>query len=633
MSSGWSGQILRIDLSTGKSWTEDTEPYTRLFIGGKGINVKIMYDEVGPKIGPFDPDNRICIGPGVLAGTLAPAHSRMKITSVSPNGFLQNSGIGGYIPAEIRKAGYDNLIIQGKSDKPVFLYIDDGNVEIRDASHIWGKDTQETQRAIKEETGDRVKIACMGPAGENLVSFSCIVTGVGSSAARGGFGAVMGSKNLKAIAVSGTGHAKIARPSEFLAACKEMHLWLPESSDSIKMSSKEGHGSKYALGNWYDQGLTIIGNWEEKDASWDRVGDLGDPEQFYEQYASNQFGCSGCPVHHWHLFDIPGRCRGSWKCSQLRAFSAPVWVNDRKVMIQANILSQNYGMDSEATSNAVSFLMELYHRGIISEKDTDGIPMRRGDEQGIFAAIEKIGRQEGFGRLFRDGVWGAAKKIGKDAEECAMVVNGQEMEIYEVRAYKSQSLVAALTDGTVSHGIPIIDYSWFFAKEDREKLAEELYGSREAAVPHSYEKKGLTVWDAENRCTAGDMLGTCKWLIPWGVTYKLDIPAQLFSLATDRPTSEDDLLWAAQRTLTLERAFRVLREIRRDALPNRLFESAVPDGVYKGERLDREKFEDMLDEYYSLRGWNEEGIPAEETFKKFALSSEWKTFKKYLKKG
>jgi len=214
-----------------------------------------------------------------------------------------------------------------------------------------------------------------------------------------------------------------------------------------------------------------------------------------------------------------------------------------------------------------------------------------------------------------------------------MVVNGQEMEPYEVRAYKSNALAIAVTDGTVAHGVPTIDGILGITKDskDRQELAQELYGSREAAVPISYEKKALTVWDKENNNTVGDMLGTCRWAIKVGLT-KMDLPPRLFSLATGQDTSEDDLLRAAQRTLTLERAFRIMRGVRRDTLPKRVFESAVPDGPCKGERLDREKFERMLDEYYSLRGWDKDGIPKETTFKEFGLFSEWKTFDRQLRK-
>jgi aldehyde:ferredoxin oxidoreductase len=629
---GWTGKILRVDLSEARSWTEDTEPYTRLFIGGKGINIKIMFDEVGSQVNPFDPENRICFGPGVLAGTMAPSHSRMKITSMSPNGLLQNSGIGGYFPAEIRKAGYDALIIQGKSDKPVYLYIEDGRVELREGAHLSGKDTQETQRIMKTELGDWVKIACIGPAGENLVSFSCVVTGKGSAAGRGGFGAIMGSKNLKAIAVRGTGSIKIAKPAEFLSACKDMHQWFPEGSEFIKMQSRQGHGDKYTLGMTAQVGLVSLGNWEEKDTSWDRIGTYDGAEEFYEQFAEHQYGCFGCPVHHFHIFDLPGGGRGTTKCTQWNTFVAPVWVSDRRILVQANTLCQNYGLDSTSTCNAVSFLMELYYRGLISEKETDGVPMKRGDEKAIFTAIEKIAKQEGFGNLFRGGVVGAAKAIGSEAEECAMVVNKQEIEPFELRAFKSWALVAAVNDGSVSHGEPLIDVGWTFAKEKTEEQARQLFGSKEAAIPFTYEAKALSVWDQENRNTAADTLGTCRWLIPWGITHKLDQPAKLFSLATGRETCEEDILLAAQRILTLERAFRSRKGLRRDTLPKRFFETAIPDGIYKGEKLDREKFDKMLDEYFQLRGWDEKGIPKEDTFIKYGLASEWRVFREQILK-
>jgi aldehyde:ferredoxin oxidoreductase len=623
MSLGWTGNILRVDLTHARSWSEETEPYTDLFVGGKGINVKIIYDEVGPDVAPFDAENRICLGPGVLAGTMAPSHTRMKITSISPNGHLQNSGIGGHIPAQIRKAGYDNLVIQGRSDKPVYLCVDDDKIEIRDAAHLRDKDTMETQSILKEEIGDTFSVACIGPAGENLVPFGCIVTGQGSAAGRGGFGAIMGSKNLKAIAVRGSRNVKLAHPLEFMEACRDTQLWL-QDIDTLSLQSKGGEGDRQILDTLYEGGWHVLGNWEAEDASWDQMGGrYPDPELFYKENAALLYGCMGCPVHHMFVFDIPGRCRGISKCVQWDAFSSRVWNNKREIMIHANTLCQNYGMDSVAAGGAVSFLMELHHRGIINEKDTDGVPMRRGDEAAIMTVIEKVARQEGFGKLFKEGIWGAAKAIGKDAEECAVVVDRQDMEPTDPRSAKSWGLVAAVTDGTVAHGHVIDEMGWAAGgREDLEKMGQELFGSKDAFNPTSYEAKAKTVWDEENLNTAGDLLGTCKWIIPWSASRKFDVPARLFSLATGRETSAEDIVLAAQRTLTLERASKVRSGKRRDSLPKRIFETAVPDGLHKGERLDRGKFNVMLDEYYALRGWDENGVPTKETFEKLGLQAE-----------
>lgn len=627
MSFGWSGRILRVDLSKMESWTEDTEPYTETFIGGRGINVKTVYDEVGPNVAPFDPANRICFGPGPLTGTLAPCSGRMKVTSLAPHGLIANSGIGGFIGAKIRHAGYDNLVIHGKADKPVYLYINDDSVELRDARHLWGKDTQEAQQAIKEEIGDLVEIMCIGPAGENLVSFGCIVTGMGSGAGRSGFGAIMGSKNLKAIAVQGTREIGIAKVDEFVAAARQAQKFVREHP-GMEKTAVQGLGEKNTLDLAHDYGQLALGNWEVEDATWEEFGGFPGADEFYDKYAVHQFGCFGCPVNHYHVFHVPGIGTGVVKCVGWAYFTSNVWNRDRKVMFHASYLCNHYGLDWTATGVTISFLMELYHKGIITEKDTDGVPMRRGDEEAIISTIHKIGKQEGFGQLLRDGVWQAAKKIGKGAEECAMVVKGAEIEPYDVRAYKSEALVAALAAGTIVEGLSI-EFSYIGDPETVERFVEETYGSKAFAVQTSYEGKPLIVCDYENRLMAGDMLGLCHWIFPRREP-SFEVPAKLFSLATGRDTTWEDLSVAAQRAKTLERAFDVRRGITRadDTLPKRMFETAVPGGRFNGERLDRRQFDRMLDEYYALRGWDEDGIPTEETFRKSGLSSEWQAFKK-----
>jgi len=628
---GWSGRILRIDLSEEKSLSEDVTPYSESFIGGRGINTKIMYDEVGAEISPFDQANRLCLGPGVLAGTLAPSSSRTRITSMSPRGCLGAASIGGFIGAEIRYAGYDNIIVQGKSDRPVYVYVHDDSVEFRDASHIWGKNPWETQQMIRDELGNRdVQAVCIGRAGEKLVSFACIGTGrFLSTAGRYGLGAIMGSKNLKAIAVRGTHGIRIAKEDEFIKTCLEMHNSIRQSGAYYE-AKRNDSGSRNVLVRMPDSGKFVAGNWENAD--WYKAGFIGgidDAEEFWNKYAAYQMGCFGCPMYHATTFEIPGIQKGSTLCVGWLSFGGTVWVNDRELITQANCLCEEYGLDIVSTAACISFLMELYHRGIITKRDTDGIPMRRGDKDAIISTIHKIGNQEGFGELFRDGVIKAARTIGKDAEEYVMQVKGLELYPLELRAYKSMALCTAIGR---THDFSHTDSEWTGAKEECERWAMDLYGQKDAALPTSYKGKALSVWDTENRHCLGDILGVCKWLIPWGPTPFMRDPAKLFSLATGTDTTEDELLTVAQRTLTLERAFDTIKGIRRkdDTLPKRLFEEPVPDGRFKGEVLDKEQFVNMLNEYYTLRGWNTDGIPTEETFKKLSLSSEWKVFKKRL---
>ncbi len=632
MSFGWTGQILRVDLSKRESSTEDTEPYTRSFIGGRGINVKIIYDEVGPKVSPYDPENRLCFGPGPLGGTLAPSCSRMYITTMSPRGLIAGSGIGGYIGAEVRHAGYDNIVIQGKSDRPVYIYINNDSVEIRDASHIWGKDTEETQQIIKGELGDSVRSICIGPGGENLVNFASIVTGkiTRSVAGRGGMGTIMGSKKLKAIAVRGTREVKIAKLEEFITACEQAHKWIIENPNTAAMKKAGDIGQ---LDELYDSGIYFLGNWEG-DTNWDEQGKFDDAKEFWDRYAIHQFGGFGCPVHHWNSFDIPGIGLGSVKCTGWLTFAGPVWNNDRKVMAHANYLCDRYGLDNSSTGSVIAFLMELYHKGIITEKDTDGIAMKRGDEKAIISTIHKIGKQEGFGKLLINGVLGAARAIGKGAEDYAMVVKGLEMYPEECRSYKARALEAAIATRDQMDSESNIDYRWIGEREEMEERATELYGRRDAAIPNTYKDKPHLVFDCGNEIAAVDMLGACKWLIPSYLTKSLKVPAKLFSLVTGRDTTEAELLFAAQRVKTLERAFNVTKGIsgKDDTLPERLFETTVSGGPFKGERLDRQKFNKMVGDYYQMRGWDEDGIPTKETFNKFGLSSEWKVFKKRLGK-
>ena len=619
MSSGWSGQILRVDLSKKEYSTEATAPYTS-FIGGRGINVKILYDEVDPGTAPFDPENRIIFGPGVLTGTQTPTASRMTITTLCPNGVIGHSGIGGFIGAEIRHAGYDNIIVQGKADSPVYLYIHDDGVEFRDAAQVRGKDTLETQQIIKEETGDPdVKVLCIGLAGENMVSFACVRTAIQTAAGRSGMGAVMGSKNLKAIAVRGKRGIEIARLGEFLEVALEARKNLAEYSASKPPLGRPASNINYSITK---SGVLAFGNWEDVD--YDEI-DTGNyargGEEYYRQYYVGRAGCFTCPISRWQVCDNPETGLGVAKCSSLPSFTFKVWNRDYQVMTSAAHLCNNYGLDVVSTSNIIAFLMELYYLGIITEEDTDGIPMIRGDKEAIISTIHKLAKQEGFGKLFRDGVLTAARTIGKGAEEFAMQVKGLEMGNREFRGRKGMALVQAVATKPGGNEYPLPEATWSIGTT-----------SKKAVYPGTYDNKALMVWDQANKYKGPDMLGICK--SPWSITQSLEIPAKLFSLATGVDASEDDLLFAAQRVQVLERAFDVMRGISRkdDTLPKRMFETEVPGGPLKGERLERNEFDKMLDEYYAVSGWDKDGVPREETFRKFGLEAEWQVFDKRLKR-
>jgi aldehyde:ferredoxin oxidoreductase len=308
------------------------------------------------------------------------------------------------------------------------------------------------------------------------------------------------------------------------------------------------------------------------------------------------------------------------------SFSTRLWNNDYELMLQASALCNGYGLDFTATTNIIAFLMELYHHGIITEHDTDGILIKRGDKEAIISTIHKIAQQEGFGRLFQNGLLNAARTIGKGAEQYAMHVKGLEMSASEPRIFKSGALAYALCKDVID-APPLIEGIGGIEKETAEKLAFQVVGSREASHKDTYEKKGHLTWDSENRATALDVLGMCRYFfLSMGIF--LDVPAKLFSLATGVDMDEDGLLTAAQRVRTLERAFNVTRGMKRtdDSLPERLFEVAVPQGKHEGTRLDKKMFDTMVDDYYATSGWDENGVPKEDTFNKLGLLSEWKLF-------
>ena len=635
---GWTGKILRVDLTKRNAIIEDVRPYVESFIGGRGINVKIIYDEISNKISPFDPENIICIGPGLLAGSPAPCSSRSTITAMSPRGLLDSSGIGGFIGAEIKFAGYDHIIIQGKSEQPVYLYVTNDSVEIKDANHLWGKDPWQAQQLIRQELGDRdIQSLSIGQAGENLVHFACVITGrLSSAAGRYGMGAIMGSKNLKAIAVRGKSSIAIAEPDKYLEACLEIHNFIRESEAYVSRRGCVTDKSYYKM--YLEGGKFVSGNWE--DSNWLEEGFGGlleDPDKFWEKEArhlqpkgAQQPGCFGCPMYHETYFNIPNvNDIGRTKCVEW-LLAGMAWLKDRREVIEATYLCNKFGLDVGSTGNCISFLMELYHKEIISKEDTDGIPMKRGDISAVRGAIEKIAKQEGFGEYFRKGVVAGAQLIDKDAEKYAMQIKGLELLPVEIRIFKSIALLASIGK---AEQLSVIDYYGADNSEAMEKLAEETFGKKSMAIPNSYEDKALLAVDSENRHCIGDIVGMCKTLIPWGPTQSFKACAHLLSLATGIEHSEEELFIAAKRTILLERAFNAIRGIRRkdERPPQKLFVKSVSDGKYKGEVLHAEQFEKMLSDYYQLRGCDEEGIPKQMIFEDLGLLSEWNWFKNQMK--
>jgi aldehyde:ferredoxin oxidoreductase len=579
-------------------------------------------------VAPFDPENRIIFGPGVLTGTPVPTASRTTVTTLCPGGTMVSPNLGEYIGTEIRHAGYDNIIIQGKADKPVYLYLHDDIVEFRDAGNVWGKKIIETQQLIKKEIGNPdAAVACIGPAGENMVSFACVRSGIQATAGRGGAGAIMGSKNLKAIAVRGKHGIEIAKMTEFLESARETSQMLMSHPVLQTPVPKMSPLAMELNDSPNKRGVSTFGNWEDVD--WGEIGaenfvpSEGGVE-YYNKYYIARVGCNGCPISRcYRICDDPEAGIGAAKCTTQPLFTFRVWNRDWRVMQTAGHFCNDYGMDISSTGNVIAFLMELYHRGIITEKDTDGIPMKRGDKEAIISTIHKIARQEGIGRVFRDGVVAGAREISRGAEEYAMSVKGQELGLHEFRGRRATTLVQVTSTKQGGGEYPHPETAWTIGTK-----------RKEAVYPPSYEGKAEMVWKETNTYRMVDLLGVCKNYFSWAADRTMQPLAKLFSLATGVETSEEDLFFASQRLQVLERAFDVMHGIGRkdDVMPKRMYETVVSGGPFKGEKIEKDKFDSLLSEYYELCGWDDDGVPEKETFEKYDLESEWETFEGRLKK-
>ena len=403
------GTILRVDLTQGKIEKEPTSRYVQDYIGGAAIGTKIFCDEVPPGTRALDPANMLMFNTGPLTGTLlgnkATIGAKTAERANHPYTFV---GMGGQIASEIKFAGYDHIAIKGKSQKPSYLYINNDAVEIRDASHLWGLDTHETQRRLKDELEDQdVQIACIGPAGENLVVYALILHDLDNTASRK-VGAVMGSKNLKAVAVRGTKGLKIADPKAFLEHFEEFYddITTGRGSTFARQQHQEGISRQITEGYQFAYGTEL-----PKEIPASAMMD------FLKRFMVHPSGCAFCSFQCHQMFSVPGVGNGATTCVNYLGllFQRMYDAHDFGLWWERTILSNRYGIDTLSVEMIGSWLMELYRRGIITEADTDGIPMVRRSREAIVAVIEKISKQEGFGRLFVDGIAPAAKKIGKNS--------------------------------------------------------------------------------------------------------------------------------------------------------------------------------------------------------------------------
>jgi len=555
------GRILRVNLTEERVSFGPAAPYER-FIGGKGINLKILFDGVEASTKPLDAENLLLFGVGPLVGTPFPGACRIDVMAKSPvTGVLGNSGMGGYLGAELKFAGYDNLVIEGRAERPVYLYIRDDLVEIRDASNLWGLDTYETPAALREDIKDPgAQVVCIGPAGERLVVYATIMSGTGNAAARTGLGAVMGSKNLKAVAVRGTGGVKVARPREFLERCRSL-------LDSIRQAK--------FYDDLHEAGLTRIHDREMRGAyfllgsSWEG-GEAICEGDFLKQHLDRRVGCFSCPVACFDGYKIAGAGSGTAKCSPYGDLTWDLRNPDLMVFWRAFVECQRFGLDARSLSNAIAWLMELHEHGIITSNDTDGIAMKWGSPEAILPMAMKISYREGIGDLLADGLPQAAGKIGKGSEDFLLVSKGSPADLH-VPPIKTMALASAVSAiGEDLQVQPLVGYAssrrYIKAAGDEAAFeeavkkfkdrAEKEVGIRQAADPRVTEGKAALVRKDEERTDIIDMTGVCAWMTSFmGLPVDAQVIADFMTLGLGTDMEVDTLTEAAMRMHHLERAF------------------------------------------------------------------------------
>jgi len=625
-----SRQICFIDLTKKTYHTEPIPKRLReLFLGGRGIDIYLLYTRTKQGIDPFSPENPLLISAGVLVGTLASASARTHIMAKSPlTGLIGSSNMGGFFAPELRFAGYDHLVIEGAFDKWSYIFINDGKVEFKSADHMRGLSPQDTQAAIREELKDpEVQVLSIGLAGENRVRFANVRTGMKNSGGRTGMGAVMGAKHLKAVAVRGTSDIKIAYPDE---ALKYNLNLTKEIADSKFGRIMQQWGTMFIYGVTNSTGLVRVRNFQSN-----QLPDSEDIEcERIEDYSFGTEGCFGCVLHCRHKYTLKSPKYGfvygqGPEYTSQGAFGAEVGCRSFETILLGNHLVNTYGLDTLETGSLIAWAFELYEKGILTDKDTDGLKLEWGNSDAVLEMVERIAKRQGIGDILAEGPRRAAQRIGKNSEKYLIEVKGMSNLHSDERPTPSLALgIATATRGSDHlRSRPAIDLYYLPEPVLREIYSNPIkYDGPLSSDYRSYEGKAWQVVWHEHLYMATDILGVCKFHVKFLSPNLLDFEhfSKLLYLNTGLEISPQKLWEIAERAYNLERLFLVREGISRkdDRLSDRYFDESTTDGlpVVRGRALDREKFNKMLDEYYAHHGWDKDGIPTQETLSRLKLS-------------
>ncbi|MGQ9859440.1 MAG: aldehyde ferredoxin oxidoreductase family protein [Thermodesulfobacteriota bacterium] len=607
---GWQGRVLRVDLSTGAISEEGLdEAMARDFIGGRGFGIRYLLREVDPKVDPFCGRNPLMMMAGPLTGTGAPTGSRYMVTTLSPlTGALTCSNSGGMFPTELRKAGWDGLIFQGKASQPVYLWLDGQKAELREASHLWGKTTHETDELIRLETDPQVKVACIGPAGERLVRFASIMNDKDRAAGRSGVGAVMGSKNLKAVAVRGKGSIPLHDPKAFREInsrlLKKFNETYKDSPPPLRL-----HGTAVTVMATQNYGVFPTRNFQTGTfPGWEAIHG----ETLSRRFLLRHKACFACPISCGRVTKVeehPFQGQGEGpEYETIYALGSNCGVDNLAAVTKANYLCNELGLDTISMGSTIACAMELAERGCLPEADV-GRALRFGDAQAVVDLTRMTGLREGFGDVLAEGSLRLATRYGHP--ELAMVAKGQDFAGYEPRGEQGMGLAYATSPIGASHmrgdpayfellGVPcnVDPLTW----EDKPPIVakwQDLFCIIDAA--------GLCVFFSVRNLIRPELLAP-----PVGIM-------ELLNAATGADYDLEELELAGERIFNAERLFLVKAGFSRkdDSLPERILKEPLPEGPGKGMVC---HLEEMLDLYYQVRGWTRDGVPTQKKLRELGLA-------------
>ncbi len=600
---GWIGKLLRVNLSTGKVSTEALDAgLAKDYIGARGLGTKIMTDEVDPKVDPLSPENKLVFVPGPLTGTFAPSTGRYTVvTKGALTGAIASANSGGTWGPELKFAGYDALIVEGAAAKPVYLSIRNAKVEIRDASHVWGKDVPATSDAIRAETDDDAKIACIGPAGENRVLFACIMNDLHRAAGRSGVGAVMGSKNLKAVAVVGTGAVTCADPKAFESA-------VVKARDKIHKHPVGGAGLRLYGTDVLTNILNQIGGYPTKnyqDGHFPTADKLGG-ETLAATLLQRPKGCFSCIISCGRVTKVTNpKYAGEGEGPEYETawgFGGDCLIDDLDAVTKANYLCNEYGMDTISMAVTVACAMELYEKGLITKEDTGGIDLSFGNAEAMVEVTRLTGVGEGFGKKLALGSYRLADSYGHP--ELSMTVKKQEIPAYDARAVQGIGLNFATANCGAAH---VRGYT----------ISPEVLGVPMKVDKDAIDGKPALVILFQNLTAALDSSGACLF-----TTFGIGAEefAEMLGAVTGVAYTTEDFMKCGDRIWNLERQWNLNAGLTAndDTLPSRLLNEPIKTGASKGMVS---RLPEMLPEYYELRGWDKNGVPTPTKLGELSLSA------------